>query len=122
MVIRKWNGFNRYTGELYTPTFYVSEEWWMVHPKGGYYRRIRTKQECKRYIQDLNDEYTKLYNIKLRHSRNNGYLNAWNIEKTATCYTTKSWKKLYKCGKSYGKNRKVLTTFWKNETLEYIDE
>lgn len=124
MVKEIWNGYNRFTGELYSDDFYKTEEWWMIHPRSGYYRAVRTKQENTRYIQDYNDEYTKLYNIRLRQRRNNGLMNPWNLEDTPSCYNTKSWKKLYKCKKSYEKKfkRRALINVSKNRRLEYFDD
>lgn len=76
-------------------------KWWMVTPRSGYYRHVRTKQEMTRWYRDKED------GVKLRRRRNPHSLEPWGmLEGVPSCYTTKSWKKLYKKRKQYLKNSK----------------
>lgn len=83
---------------------YSSIEWWMLHSYRGY-RRVATLQERRRWYQDKEED------AKWRKGqRNPGLLDPWGLlENYPTCYTTKSWKKLYKVKHQWRKpKRKYL--------------
>ena len=86
-------------------------EWWMLN-QYNYYRRIRVTQEIRRFVQDKAEQNE--FGFKLRGRRNNGYMNAWNLERISTRVVMKSWKALTKCRKQYEKKyalRKVVVEF-----------
>jgi hypothetical protein len=59
---------------------------------GWYHRSPKTGQECKRYVTDRADARREGYHLKLRARRNDGYLNAWNLEPPVSRSGGKSWK------------------------------
>ncbi len=69
---------------------YSCYEYWMLADNDHQYRRLSTQQERKRWYKDREE------NVKLRGRRSPGHLDPWDIEKRMSCFTTKSWKKLYK--------------------------
>lgn len=73
---------------------YPCPQWYMIHST-HYYRRIRTNQERRRWQRDIDDGVT------LRKARSPYYLDARNLDKTATCLEMKSWKKLYRKKKQW---------------------
>ena len=82
--------------------FTVCPKWYQIHRDTVcYYRRFgMVSYEVKRYYADMQLE--KECNFKfVRRRRAPMYLNAWWIERTPSCYTSKSWKKLYKVRKQY---------------------
>jgi len=89
-----------------TDKYMPCPEWWMIHGY-GYYRRIRTTQEIRRFYFDR--QFLKMEGpvFKIRHRRN-GSLDSWNLEKVPSCFCSKSWKKLYKVRKQYLRDLKNL--------------
>lgn len=83
--------FNDYRGEYEE---YKCPKWYMLYYT-SYYRRIRTQQEIRRWYKDIKEP------VKLRGRRNPWSLNSWNLDKVATCYGMKSWKKLYRKRKQW---------------------
>lgn len=86
--------------------FEVCPKWYQIHRDTVcYYRRFgMVSYEVKRYYADLQLE--KEYDFKLvRRRRDPMHLNAWWIEKTPSCFSSKSWKKLYKVRKQYLKHK-----------------
>jgi len=77
---------------------YDEHKWWMDHEWLGY-RRQKTQQERKRWQKDIDD------GIQPRRRRAPSYLNRWTwLETYPTCYSMKSWKKIYRIKKQYQKN------------------
>lgn len=79
--------------------FVETPEWWMTHRGYPYYRNIKTTQERRRWYYDVEGD------VKLRRCRAPHFLDGWNIEKVASCKSTKSWKKLNKCRKQWQKKK-----------------
>lgn len=84
-------------------------EWWMLNKNYGYFRRIKVTQEHRFFDRD--EEIKNEFGFKLRRCRNKANTNAWDLERTSSRISMKSWKALFKGRKQYEKNyrlRKVV--------------
>lgn len=77
--------------------------WHQLNEHLHYYRRFNSvNHERKRFVSDKEFEHEFGYKL-VRRKRGLHFLNSWITERVATCYTTKSWKKLYRVKKQYMK-------------------